>query len=209
MEQSGWPTDPEHPLIKRLVDEAVAARGGWQHGAPDNTFDALAAFIAAVDWHQPALLALATLHIALLTLALVLRRHYLLQFTLIAVCWAAVLCSERLNDYCRQHSDQLGMASSYFDSNGVFVTAVWSAPLALVAFVALLCLLYDASSLLIVVKRKELKIQRQQKQRRQQQQQQQEVDGGSENTAVNGAGSSGNGAHPAPNSRRKQVGSST
>ena len=187
MQQSdGWPTDPDHPLIKRIVDEAVAVRGGWQQGAPDNTLDALAAFIAAVDWRQPPLLALAALHLTLLATAIALRRHYMLQFALIAICWAAVLCSERLNDYCRQHSHQVGLPASYFDANGVFVSAVWSAPLAAVAFVALLCLLYDASSLLIVVKRKQLSLQRQHNQRRQQQQQHEGLDGGSEERLVNG-----------------------
>ena len=209
MEQSGWPTDPDHPVIKRIVDEAVAARGGWQLGSPDNTFDALAAFIAAVDWQQPPLLALAALHLTLVILALTLRRHYMLQFTLIALCWAAVLCSERINTYCRQHSASIGMPSSYFDANGVFVSAVWSAPLAVVAFVTLLCLLYDASSMLIVVKRKQLKLQRQQNQRRQQQQG--EGDGQSEGTVVNGAHTV-SAAHrpiPVPSGRRRHVNGST
>lgn len=208
MEQTGWPSDPDHPLVKRIVDEAVAARGGWQLGAPDNTLDGLAAFVAAVDWHQPQLLALATLHLALLTLVLVLRRHYMLQFVLIAVCWAAVLCSERLNTLCRQHSARLGMSADYFDVNGVFVSAVWSAPLAGVAFAALCCLLYDASSMLIVVKRKQLQLQRQQ---RNQQQTPREVDGRTQTSVVNGAVLTGGSQQHSitSNGRRRQVNGAT
>ena len=209
MEQSGWPTDPNHPLVKRILDEAVAARGGWQQGAPDNTFDAISAFVAAVDWRQPPLLALAALHLTLLILALALRRHNMLQFMLIALCWAAVLSSEPLNHYCRQHSDWLGMSASYFDANGVFMTAVWGAPLALVAFVAVVCLLYEASSMLIVVKRKQLQLQKQQRQRRQQQQQ--DADGSSEGHVATGTGSA-NGVHPPAaisDGRRKHVDGST
>ena len=203
MEQTGWPTDPEHPLVKRILDEAVAARGGWQQGTPDNTLDALRAFIAAVDWQQPPLLALGALHLSLLLLSLAVRRHHMLQFVLIAVCWAAVLCGERLNTYCRQHSGWLNMQSSYFDANGVFITAVWSAPLALVAFVTLVCLLYDASSMLIVVKRKQLQLQRQQKQRRQQQQP-------AANGSTEGTVSDASQQHvSAPVGRRKQVIGST
>ena len=209
MEQTGWPTDPDHPLVKRILDDAVASRGGWHQGAPDNTIDAIRAFVAAVDWHQPPLLALGGLHLSLLLLALAIRHHYMLQFVLIAVCWAAVLCGERLNQYCRQHSDWLGMQSSYFDANGVFITAVWSAPLALVAFVTLVCLLYDASSMLIVVKRKQLSLQRQQKQRRQQQQP--AADSSVVGIPAGGVGGV-TGAQPttsAPVGRRKQVNGST
>ena len=101
------------------------------------------------------------------------------------------------------------MQSSYFDVNGVFMTAVWSAPLAVVAFVTLVCLLYDASSMLIVVKRKQLSLQRQQKQRRQQQQQ--SVDGSSEGSVANAVdgvdGSQRSGS--ASVGRRKQVNGST
>ena len=130
------PTDPSHPLIQRLLDEAVASRGGWTAGAPTNSFDAIAAFIAAVHWSQPFFYALLTLHLALLLLSFLLRHRAQAQLALLAGLLGLVSFSERLNGWCARHWRQL-TSDDYFDEGGIFAALAFSAPIAIIGLITL------------------------------------------------------------------------
>ena len=187
------PTDPSHPLVQRLLNEAVASRGGWTAGAPTNTFEALAAFVHAVHWAQPFFYLLLAVHAALLIVALLVRHRPMAQLLLLGALLAMVSLSEWLNGLCKARWRVL-TTEDYFDDGGIFAALTWSAPLALIAFITLVStahalpaphpparvqrlltplfcaacdaqifLLYDTSTLLIVVKRKQLQLQRRRK----------------------------------------------
>lgn len=67
-----------------------------------------------------------------------------------------VLSASHLNAYGRLHWRALGSTQNYFDQTGVFVSFLWSAPLALMSFGILIHSVWSASNLLIAVKRHQL-----------------------------------------------------
>jgi hypothetical protein len=69
---------------------------------------------------------------------------------------AGVLSASHLNAYGRLHWKSLGVSQNYFDQTGVFVSCLWSAPLALISFGILINSVWNASDLLITVKRQQL-----------------------------------------------------
>ena len=69
---------------------------------------------------------------------------------------ASVLSASHLNAYGRRHWKSLGVSQNYFDQTGVFVSFLWSAPLAIVSFGILINAVWNASNLLITVKRQQL-----------------------------------------------------
>lgn len=116
----------------------------------------LAAFAAAVDWHERWIQALLAFH-ALLWLTTILTRKRFGPQTFVFFLVTALVCSsETLNTYAhlnwRAFSKQ-----DYFDSHGFFISVMFSGPLLLVAMFQMVNFLSTAAYLLVDVKREELK----------------------------------------------------
>ena len=71
---------------------------------------------------------------------------------LLCLCYA----SEPMNEVLAKNYKYFAH-HQYFDSGGIFIICIWSVPIIVQAFVCLAYLLFEASNLLVAVKRKELK----------------------------------------------------
>lgn len=130
----------DHPFVQQILNDAVESRGGWTQGAPTNSIEALEAFIAAIQWKQPLFYALIISYSILLILALTIRHTATAQFLLLIICFLAVFVSEWLNDWLSvgdHWSTYLYLSDNYFDKGGIFISVLWSLPLAIIAFITL------------------------------------------------------------------------
>lgn len=130
----------DDPFVQKILNDAVDSRGGWTQGAPTNSLEALEAFIAAIQWKQPLFYSLLLTYILLILLSLTIRHEAMLQLFLLLVCFLAVLISETLNEWLNQNrrwETYLYLNDNYFDPGGIFISVVWSLPLAIVAFITL------------------------------------------------------------------------
>ena len=105
--------------------------------------------------NEPWLIFVIAFHVISLVIATLYRKNssyiFLHLVTLLCLCYA----SELLNGFLAKHYKTF-TKYQYFDSNGVFLICIWSAPLIVEAFLCLVYLLVDASNLLVAVKRHEL-----------------------------------------------------
>ena len=69
-------------------------------------------------------------HIVIALTVIATRRHHNLQIALFVAICATVYCAEYINTYCRNNWQSLA-TQNYFDTNGIFVSTVFSAPLLL------------------------------------------------------------------------------
>ncbi|CAL8467438.1 g6976 [Coccomyxa elongata] len=119
-------------------------------------WDSLQTFITAVDWKEPWLIALLALQALLLISVIVFRKSWNFNLVVLVLAAGLVYNAQRLNKLLAEHWRSFA-GQPYFDEQGVFISAVVSAPLLLTMFVQLVSYLCQASQLLIDMKRKELR----------------------------------------------------
>lgn len=119
--------------------------------------DMVSGFVAAVDWrHEPWLIAVGALHLLAAILAVRHRRSPLVLSTLFAGGCAAVLLGERLNTLASKHW-RLFATQDYFDSRGVFYSAVVGGPVLLNLVLVVAMYLLQCVALLAQAKGAQLK----------------------------------------------------
>lgn len=112
-------------------------------------------FFAAIDWTEPWIIGLCLFHMFILMIAIFTRKYNSFQIALFCIITATVYIAESVNSVLAQNW-KIFSRQNYFDKRGVFISAMWSTPLILVAIVMLAQSLYSASTLLVQVKRKQL-----------------------------------------------------
>ena len=136
-----------------------AARGGAALARDTALWPMLMGFAHAIDWREPCIVALLSLHAALLIIAVATRRSWWSQASLFVLVCAGVAAGPRVNAWAGDAGRwrRLGFTQNYFDARGIWWCCLVSAPLLLIAFAQMLMAFCSASSLLIAVKRMELK----------------------------------------------------
>ena len=117
--------------------------------------DVIMGFISAVDWTETWIIALLSLHVALILLALTTRKIGSIQFAVFMLAAGTTYLGETLNGLASKYWERFSK-QDYFDKRGVFFTAVVSLPLLLTTFIVLINYLIACSQLLVKAKRKEL-----------------------------------------------------
>ncbi|EIE24446.1 hypothetical protein COCSUDRAFT_61871 [Coccomyxa subellipsoidea C-169] len=133
--------------IRTKFKEASKHAGIWE---------SLQAFAAAVDWTEPWLIALLAFQALLLVSVIILRKSWNYNVGVLVLAAGTVYNAQRLNRLLGDHWRSFA-GQPYFDEQGVFISAVVSAPLLLTMFVQLVSYLCQASGLLVDMKRKELR----------------------------------------------------
>lgn len=114
------------------------------------------AFVYAVRWSEPWLVAtLVTLMMTLL-LVLLFRRNTNVQCTIFVLLSGVVFGAERLNEFLGKHWQRFA-TQPYFDKHGVFISTVLTGPLLIIMMVIICNLLAESVSLMIKSKRAEFK----------------------------------------------------
>ncbi|KAL4447541.1 hypothetical protein ABPG75_004760 [Micractinium tetrahymenae] len=122
-------------------------------------------FVAAVDWSERWIQGLLAFHFFLLLVVILFRRLPYVHATVFFGCMPLVYFAERLNRLAGQHWRSFAR-QNYFDPQGIFASALLSAPLLLIMLVILFHYLFSTSLLLIRMKRKELEYKARQAARR-------------------------------------------
>jgi hypothetical protein len=113
-------------------------------------------FFEAVDWTEPWLVAVLSLHATLLLVAVATRKSETAQTCVFALCAFLVFIAERLNGLASKHWRAFS-TQDYFDKQGVFTTTVFCVPLIAVLVVVLVNFLRLMASMMIQAKRAQLK----------------------------------------------------
>ncbi|KAK9909857.1 hypothetical protein WJX75_008468 [Coccomyxa subellipsoidea] len=133
--------------IRSKFKEASKHAGIWE---------SLQAFAAAVDWQEPWLIGLLAFQALLLGSVIVFRKSWNYNLIVLILAAGTVYNAQRLNKLLGEHW-RIFAGQPYFDDQGVFISAVVSAPLLFTMFVQLVSYLCQTSQLLVDMKRKELR----------------------------------------------------
>lgn len=142
----------------QVLDQLV---GGFKRKFADSqhqkgVLDSFKAFTAAVDWKEPWLIAVLSVQALLFSSVILCRRNTSYLTCVFVLAMLLVYTSERLNKTLGRHW-QTFASQPYFDANGIFISAVLSAPLVLDMLVILVCHLLNLCRMLVHMKRQELR----------------------------------------------------
>ncbi|KAL3689300.1 hypothetical protein R1sor_015609 [Riccia sorocarpa] len=144
--------------VAALFDNVTySMRKQWKQMAGEGSFwEPILAFVHAVDWTEPWLIALMSTHIVLLVLAVLTRRNNNAQMTLFFSGLICVYFAERLNTILDRNWKKFAR-QPYFDRHGVFLSTVWSMPLLCMTTLVLVNSLFSLAKLMVKWKRAELR----------------------------------------------------
>ncbi|KAH8321943.1 hypothetical protein KR067_013260 [Drosophila pandora] len=103
-------------------------------------------FLLSIDWKDPWLICLVLAHVLTTTTALLSRNNSNFQVFLFLILLVAVYFTESINEYAAQNWSSFSK-QQYFDSNGLFISTVFSIP------ILLNCMLLIVSLLVIFIKK--------------------------------------------------------
>ncbi|XP_075168415.1 transmembrane protein 18 [Haematobia irritans] len=113
-------------------------------------------FLMSIDWWDWWLIGLVLLHIITTTTTLMTRNNTNFQIFLFLILLSAVYFSESINEYAalnwRSFSKQ-----QYFDSNGLFISTVFSIPILLNCMILIGAWLYNSTQMMAKLKVAQLK----------------------------------------------------
>ncbi|KDO83944.1 hypothetical protein CISIN_1g031229mg [Citrus sinensis] len=99
-------------------------------------FDNFIGFFHAIDWKEPWLMGLMAFHFVLLVVAISSRKNLNFQMYLFLLALAGVYFAENLNRVLGSNWKRFA-TQNYFDSHGIFLSALWSGPLLFIAIIIL------------------------------------------------------------------------
>ena len=114
-------------------------------------------FYHAVDWREKWIQGILCFHVFYLLISFLTRKSPTVQFSLLIIICILIYFAETFNAYGSKHWNRFS-TQDYFDSNGVFMSVIFSTPLLLIGVGIMLHALYDTSQMLVKVKRLELGI---------------------------------------------------
>lgn len=123
--------------------------------SPGDTLN-IGSILVQVDWTEPWLVGLITFHIVILSLTLLTRDRGNVQAGLFVVALLLVYFSEALNELAAQHWRAFS-SQQYFDSQGMFISLVFSAPLLLNCIIMVGQWMWTSGTLMIRLKQAQLR----------------------------------------------------
>ena len=96
--------------------------------APNDAYQGWAAFSSAIDWKETWIKYLLAFHVILLIIIVLTRKRLGVQSGIFFFISILVRLAERINSYCANNWRRFA-SQDYFDKNGVFAGALFSAPL--------------------------------------------------------------------------------
>ena len=122
-----------------------------------NEISGLWSYFASIDWSEPWFTGLGIFHVACALLTILTRKTGILQAVYFGILMLFVLCAEQINTWAAANW-QLFASQQYFDSNGLFISMVFSVPLLINCLVIVVCWLFDVGILISEVKRLKYRI---------------------------------------------------
>ncbi|BES88430.1 Transmembrane protein 18 [Nesidiocoris tenuis] len=119
------------------------------------------AFLEAIEWKDPLLIGIIFFHVAVTFTALTTRNHGNFQLILFITLLLLVYFSENINEVASHHWRSISR-QKYFDSNGMFISLIFSVPILLNCMVMMASWLWQSSELMVQLKSAQLKQRRKQ-----------------------------------------------
>ncbi|XP_066142228.1 transmembrane protein 18 [Euwallacea fornicatus] len=113
-------------------------------------------FLASIDWKDPWLIGLFTFHLSIFMMALLTRNYGNFQALLFFILLLLVYFSENINAMASSHW-KLFSRQQYFDSNGLFISVVFSMPILINCMLMVGNWLYQSTQLMTTLKTAQLK----------------------------------------------------
>ncbi|KAG7207510.1 hypothetical protein KM043_009142 [Ampulex compressa] len=118
--------------------------------------DGILPFLQSIEWRDPWLAILLTFHIAVTMTALMTRNHANFQIMLFLALLLLVYFSESINEVAASNW-MMFSRQQYFDSNGLFISVVFSVPILMNCMIMIASWLYQSSQLMTSLKRAQLR----------------------------------------------------
>lgn len=118
--------------------------------------DSIAKFLAHIDWSEPWLQGLVAFHIISFFVVILTRKRVNFQGTLFVILLISIGLTEKTNEYMASNYKQY-FKQQYFDSHGMFISFVYSAPVLVNCVIILINWFNYSTQLLVSVKQRELK----------------------------------------------------
>lgn len=121
-----------------------------------NEIDGLIKYLQSINWTEPWFSGLAAFHISCAILTVLTRNSGVPQAIYFSVLMILVFCAEFINEWAAENW-RLFSSEQYFDSNGFFISIVFSVPLLLNCLVIVITWLWDVGMLIQNVKQMKIK----------------------------------------------------
>ncbi|XP_045470195.1 transmembrane protein 18 [Harmonia axyridis] len=121
-----------------------------------NQIDGLLSFLYSIEWRDPWIIGLVFFHLAIFLTAIRTRRHGTFQALLFFVLLLLVYFSENINKLASSNW-RIFSRQQYFDSNGLFISIVFSMPILLNCMMMVGAWLYHSTELMTSLKVAQLK----------------------------------------------------
>ncbi|KAK3861707.1 hypothetical protein Pcinc_032357 [Petrolisthes cinctipes] len=112
-------------------------------------------FLQTIDWSEGWLMCLVVFHVALTAVTLLTRNHHTTQAVLFFLLLLTVRCSQSINQYAAENWKRFSR-QQYFDSQGMFISVVFSMPVLFNCLMMVINWLWLSSSMMVTWKRAEL-----------------------------------------------------
>ncbi|XP_075509356.1 uncharacterized protein LOC142545839 [Primulina tabacum] len=113
-------------------------------------------FFHAINWKEPWLICLISIHVFLLLVTFASRKNVNFQMCLFLLALGGVYLAERLNSFLAGNWRSFA-GQDYFDPHGLFLSVLWSGPLLVIAVLILVNTLFSMCHLIVRWKRAELR----------------------------------------------------
>ncbi|CAH1117989.1 unnamed protein product [Phaedon cochleariae] len=121
-----------------------------------NEIDNFLSFLWSIEWRDPWLIALCTFHISIFMMAILTRNYGNFQALLFFCLLLLVYFSESINKLASTNW-KIFSRQQYFDSNGLFISVVFSMPILLNCILMVGSWLYQSTQLMTNLKTAQLK----------------------------------------------------
>lgn len=139
------------------MDSSASGEFGGPHKAIKiNEIDGLITYLQSIDWTEPWFSGLAAFHVTCAILTVLTRKTGVLQSIYFATLMILVFCAEYINEWAAKNWN-LFAKQQYFDSNGFFISVVFSVPVLINCLVIVVSWLWDVGMLISNVKQMKIR----------------------------------------------------